>query len=484
LDSTQNGGKRMVPNPNSNPLSRERHRQVSFSTALKNKDFYKHAIEAYQRWIEKTESKEKDKKPTEEANPTEDKSGEPTEEAKPKEHGGHEEGPKKSWKDRIKELGSKARDFIEKAPKDVKKFLEDEGHRRKVVLGIHKALVDAPEKLVKSAIQTVKDEVKEYKEAGQGVAAVLKGKKMSTHQKKAFKKVALHLAISIAASAVIGSGVLGVAGAFAKGTVQTIAMKSVSKALGHVSVLQEIGHIGHGVAEFITHLASTGSPLFLLYKYASQVKVGAEPNVDEVMGNFMAANVAKELETFGSDDDVEASLKAMDDEGTGEPPDEEEPSDEGTTEEPPSGDENIVKVNLNDVSEIWFVKNQEGSDKMANDLVRELEDALLVGRVSQKFAATEEPNFAVRRMAYDRAKELAENKNKEYHPPLVKAAKAYFDALDKTATEEKRTELASALMTEVDAHIKAAEATVRVLTRYNQVFENAAADHNRLAQVE
>lgn len=120
---------------------------------------------------------------------------------------------------------------------------------------------------------------------------------------------------------------------------------------------------------------------------------------------------------------------------------------------------------------------------MTNPL-RAFEDAAIVDRVSQKFAAVEEPNFAVRRMAYDRAKELAENKNKEYHPPLVKAAKAYFDALDKTATEEKRTELASALLTEMDAHIKAAEATVRVLTRYNQVFENAAADHNRLAQVE
>ena len=488
LDATQQGGKRMVPNPSPNPLSRERHRQVSFSTALKNKDFYKKAIEAYQHWVEKTESKEKPKEKPE-AKPTEDKGGKPTEEAKPEEHGEHGEEPKKSWKDRIKELGSKAKDFIEKAPKDVKKFLEDEGHRRKVVLGIHKALVDAPEKLVKSAIQTVKDEVKEYKEAGQGVAAVLKGKKMSTHQKKAFKKVALHLAISIAASAVIGSGVLGVAGAFAKGTVQTIAMKSVSKALGHVSVLQEIGHIGHGVAEFITHLASTGSPLFMLYRYASQVKSGAEPDVDEVMGNFMAANVAKELETFGSDDDVEASLKAMDDEGTEEEPeedlDEEEPSEEESTEEvPPSDGENIVKVDLKDVSEIWFVKNQEGSEKMANDPVREFEDAVIVARVYQRFSATEEPNFAVRRMAYDRAKELAENKNKEYYPPLVKAAKAYFDALDKTVTEEKRHELASELMTEVEAHIAAAGATVRILTRYNQVFQGAAADHNRLAQVE
>lgn len=116
--------------------------------------------------------------------------------------------------------------------------------------------------------------------------------------------------------------------------------------------------------------------------------------------------------------------------------------------------------------------------------LRQFEDALVVSRVASRFAATEDPDIAIRQQAYSRAKEIADNKNKEYFPPLVKAAKAYFAALDKTATEEKRSELAKELMVEVDAHIKAAEATVRVLTRYNQVFESVAADHNRLAQVE
>lgn len=118
------------------------------------------------------------------------------------------------------------------------------------------------------------------------------------------------------------------------------------------------------------------------------------------------------------------------------------------------------------------------------NLLREFEDATITDRVSQRYAATEEPNVAVRRMAYNLAKDIATNKGKGYSRPLVKAAKDYFDALDKTATEEKRGELASELITEVDTHIKAAEATIQVLTRYNQAFEDAYADHYRLAQVE
>jgi hypothetical protein len=120
---------------------------------------------------------------------------------------------------------------------------------------------------------------------------------------------------------------------------------------------------------------------------------------------------------------------------------------------------------------------------MTNPL-RDFETSLIANRVSQRFAAKVEPNVSVRSMAYDRARELATNKDKEYFPPLVKAAKAYFDALDKTVSEDKREELASVLIGEVYTHIRAAEATVRVLTRYNKVFEDAAVDHRRLAQAE
>ena len=400
LESTQQGGKRMVPNPSPNPLSRERHRQVSFNTALKDKHFYQEAMKAYQAWVEKAEQKEKSKeKPTDEKPEGKPEAEAKPErgEAKPEEH----KAPKKSWKERMKGMGAKALDFVKNAPQDVKKFLEDDSHRRKILHGIHKSLVEAPEKLVKNAVSTVKQEVHEYKEAGSGVKAVLKGGKMSTSQKKAFKTVATHLAISIAASALVSSGPLGLAGTLAKGMAKSLALKSVSRALGHVAVLEEVGHIGHGVAQFVSHLASERNSSEVLYRYAAEVEEGGDPDVDDVFGNFMAANVAKELETFGSDEDVDSVLESFDSEPSDEEEEDldlEEPTEEEPTEEPPSDDENIVKVNLKDVSEIWFVKNQgEGAEKMSSDnLLREYEDALIAERVASEFITSAIPKLITR----------------------------------------------------------------------------------------
>lgn len=388
LETTQQGGKRMVPNPSPNPLSRDRHRQVSFSTALKNKHFYQEAMKAYQAWVEKAEEKDKSKgkstgekpegetkgKPEEtksEGKPEAEAKGDP--EAKSEEHGA---APKKSWKERMKGLGAKALDFVKKAPKDVQKFLEEGDHRKKVLSEIHKSIVEAPEKLVKNAISTAKHEVHEYKEAGSGIKAVIKGGKMSISQKKAFKTVAIHLAISIAASALVSSGPLGVAGTLAKGMAKRLAMKSMSRALGHIAILEEVGHIGHGVGEFMSHLASTRNPSEIVYRYAAEVEEGGDPDVDDILGNFMAANVAKELETFGSDEDVDSVLSSFD-EKEDEP--EESIDEEGSPEE-----EDLVKVDLNEVDEIWFVMKNEGHEKMVGDLIREFEDSVIASRVAAR----------------------------------------------------------------------------------------------------
>lgn len=395
LDATQGGGKKLVNNPSPNPLSRDRHRQVSFSTALKNKHFYQEAMKAYQAWVEKAEEKEKSKgKPeakTEEGSKgkpeTTQPEGEP--ESKTEEHG---ETPKKSWKERMKSLGAKALDFVKSAPKDVQKFIEDEGHRRKILQGIHKSLVEAPEKITKGVVKVVKHEVHEYKEAGHGIKAVLSGKKMSKEQKKAVKTVAMHIAIGVAAAALTASSPIAAAGAFAKGVARHTAMKAVSRAMGHLHVLDEVGHIGHGVGGFMSHLASTGNPSLILYRYAAETEEGEDPDVDDVLGNFMTASVAKEFESFG-DEDVDSVLGSFDEGEEAEPEEDldeeewsEEPSDEEPLEEePPSNDENIIKVNLEDVSEIWFVrKNQDGSEKIANDPIREFEDAILASRVAAR----------------------------------------------------------------------------------------------------
>lgn len=208
--------------------------------------------------------------------------------------GGHEdEAPKKSWRERLKGLSEKAANFVKNAPKAVHKFIEDENFRRKTAQDAHKALTEAPEKFVKGALKTVKDEIKEYKEAGQGIAALMKGEKMNAHQKKALKTVATHMAIGVAAAALTASGPLAAAGMLGKGMAKHVAMKAVSNMLGKAHVLEELGHIGHGVKH-------------ILEKFAAEKK---EPTTDEVLSNLVAAAVAKELEGGISDADLKEAIE-------------------------------------------------------------------------------------------------------------------------------------------------------------------------------
>jgi len=215
-------------------------------------------------------------------------------------HGEHEEAPKKSWKERLKGLSEKATNLVKNAPKAVHQFIEDDAFRRKTLQEAHKSLTEAPEKLVKNVVKTVKHEVKEYKEAGEGIAAVMKGGKMNAHQKKALKTVATHLAIGVAAAALTASGPLAAAGVFGKGLAKHVAMKAVSNALGHAHVLEELGHIGHGVKHLMEHLAAEKKA----------------PDVDTVMANFITAAVAKELQSL-SDEDIKKALEGAEEEEGG-----------------------------------------------------------------------------------------------------------------------------------------------------------------------
>lgn len=214
---------------------------------------------------------------------------------KPEDHGGgHSEHSeeKKSLKDRWKSLSSKAQSFFKSAPKAVKDFVTDPEHRRKSLLQAHGTVMKAPSKFVSNLVETAKHEVKEFKEAGEGIAAVIKGGKMNDHQKKAFKTVATHVALTVAATALtVSGGPLAAAGAFGKSMVKHVAMKSVSRALGHVHVFQEIEHIGHGLHHIID-------------KLAAEEKEGN----DEKLVKLVMAAVAKELEEL-NEDDIQKALE-------------------------------------------------------------------------------------------------------------------------------------------------------------------------------
>lgn len=207
-----------------------------------------------------------------------------------KEHG--EKAPKKSLKERLKDLSDKAKAFVKDAPKEVHKFLTDDAHRRKTLMDAHKAVENAPANVVKSVIKTVKHEVEEFKEAGAGVKAVLSGKKMNDHQKKALKAVAFHVGLTVVATAltVTGGPLAGLA-AVGKSMAKHVAMKAASNAFGHLHVLEELGHVGHGIKHIVEKLA-------------------AEDDHEELLVKFVMALVAKELSKIDDDEVLEMAEDA------------------------------------------------------------------------------------------------------------------------------------------------------------------------------
>ena len=212
-------------------------------------------------------------------------------------HGKGDHGPKKSLKETLKDLGAKAKAFVKDAPKAVKQFVDDPEFRKKALSTASEALKKAPAKYVKNLVSVAKHEVKEFKEAGQGVAAVLKGGKMDEHQKKAFKTVATHIAIGVAAAALTATGgPLAVAGAFGKGLAKNVALKAVTQGMGKLHMLEEFGHIGHGLQHAL-HLAKD--------------EKGEKPDVDDVIGQFVAQIVAEQIEKM-SDDDLAGCLNDLD----------------------------------------------------------------------------------------------------------------------------------------------------------------------------
>lgn len=221
---------------------------------------------------------------------------------KKEDHGGggeHEhDAPKKSWKERLQGLGAKAKKFYEDAPAAVKQFFTDDAYRRTALMGAHKKLMDAPHNVVQHAITTVKNEVKEYKEAAAGVKAVIKGGSMTPEQKHAFKTLAKHMAITAAATALtVSGGPLALAGAFGKTLTKNLAARAAADILGHIDGLSEYIEIGEGIHKHVHHFLASDE----------------DAKVDEGIAKFVMAKVAKQIQDLDMDA-IEAALKEMDSE--------------------------------------------------------------------------------------------------------------------------------------------------------------------------
>jgi hypothetical protein len=200
-----------------------------------------------------------DKRPK--AKPEEPDSGEGKDEEtdekpeKGKEPAPKPEAKKPSFLNKLKGVTEKARSALTNSPKAVQKFFSDDAHRRKVMQSLHKSMTEAPEKYAKKLIETAKHEVHEFKEAGGAIRDVLKGKKLSDKQKKAVKTVAIHMGITLAAAALTSTGVLAGAAAAGQAMAKHIALKAAANALGQLHVMEEVGHVGHGVLDIMSKFA-------------------------------------------------------------------------------------------------------------------------------------------------------------------------------------------------------------------------------------
>lgn len=180
---------------------------------------------------------------------------------KPGEHekgeSGHE-APKQTFSERLKSISAKAKSFLSNAPAEIKKFVQDDAHRRGVLTSMSKKLEDLPAKVYENAKHAIKHEIHEFKTAGEGIKAVLKGEKMTPEQKKAVKVVAFDVALTVATVAVtggLGAGLKGVAvksaQSFTTALAKKIALNTVTHGLGNLATVEELGHFGHGVAEVL-----------------------------------------------------------------------------------------------------------------------------------------------------------------------------------------------------------------------------------------
>ena len=216
------------------------------------------------------------------------------------EHDDHGEGGRfDGWKKSLKGLKDSAVKFVEKSPKALKSFFGDADFRKAALKEAKDAVTSLPKGAKQRLIETVKEEVHEFKLAGAGIKAMISGKKMSKHQKHAFKAVATHLAIGATAAAFAATGPLVGAAVFSKNLATHVALKSVKKALGSLHTMNEVNHIGHGIMHLFEHVAS------------EEGKGKKEINPEEAMTNLIFAAVAKQIEQL-TDQDFTTVLNDLD----------------------------------------------------------------------------------------------------------------------------------------------------------------------------
>lgn len=206
-----------------------------------------------------------------------------SEEGDKPEEGKKQEKPKGKPKTFLKGLAEKTKSYLSEASEAVQKFVSDGEHRSKLLSEAGKSVLKSPKTYAKRLVETAKHEVHEFKEAGEALAHLAKGKKLDPAQKKVLKTVAIHMGIAVAAAALTSTGVFAGAAVFSKGLAQKIALKAALRALENVHLLQEIHHIGHGAMHLLASEEEEASP-------------------EEAFAALVMQSVSKELDDLSGDD--------------------------------------------------------------------------------------------------------------------------------------------------------------------------------------
>jgi hypothetical protein len=124
-------------------------------------------------------------------------------------------------------------------PKSSKKFFSDPKFRKKVA----KEVGDSFRRKASHAVAHVKEEAKEFKEAGGAIRKYAKGESLSSHDKAALKKAAKAVALTVAGTVAMGGLSHLTVAALAKHFAAETAVKAVAKAAVLVDSLQWHGGV-------------------------------------------------------------------------------------------------------------------------------------------------------------------------------------------------------------------------------------------------
>ena len=227
------------------------------------------------------------------------------------EHEGHDDdhddgGMLGRLKGALKGLASK----LKGAPKDVQQFVADPKHRKEALGKGVQAMKKAPGKYLSQLAKVAKHEVHEFKTAGQGLKAVMKGDKPSAQQKKAIKAVAVHMGITVAAAVLTTATPALATMAVGKAMGKHMALKAALKVLGDLHVLEEVGHIGHGV----------GHVLQTLTKFSAEENDERKASPEELLAGLVMKHLGELMQDI--DDDTLAEAMGAEDEDSDEDEDE------------------------------------------------------------------------------------------------------------------------------------------------------------------